>query len=224
MNRRATARIVADSREEFAELREKLSLYIEPNADVNQVRLLLVEHAPTMVIAKTQLLLDTLLNYLMEDATEALTNAPTTVKNEFYNLDLRSCVKESFTMEPESLEFSFDPRVIAGGVVASATVATGGLITALFLSELISRIVGGVATLVASAVAFRIAHTATTGTALQRLQKDMNDYLAHSEQQVSSWLESIEKYFVEAFKEFQDGRDDQTEERPDGSGPSGSTS
>ena len=216
MNRRATARIVADTREEFAELREKLSFYIEPNADVNQVRRLLVEHAPTMVVAKTQLLLDTLLNYLMKDATEALTDAPTTVKNEFYNLDLRSCVKKSFTMEPESLEFSFDPRVIVGGVVASATVATGGLITALFLSELISRIVGGVATLVASAVAFRIAHTATTGTALQRLQKDMNDYLDHSEQQVSSWLESIEKYFVEAFKEFQDGRDDRTEERPDG--------
>ena len=159
MNRRATARIVADTREEFAELREKLSFYIEPNADVNQVRRLLVEHAPTMVAAKTQLLLDTLLNYLMKDATEALTDAPTTVKNEFYNLDLRSCVKKSFTMEPESLEFSFDPRVIVGGVVASATVATGGLITALFLSELISRIVGGVATLVASAVAFRIAHT-----------------------------------------------------------------
>lgn len=206
MNRRATARIATDTREEFAELREKLSRHLEPNADVDQVRLILVEHAPAMVVAKTQLLLDTLLNYLMEDATEALTDAPTTIKNEFYDLDLRSRVKKSFTLEPESLEVSFDPRVIAGRVAASATAAAGGLITALFLSELISRIVGGVATLVASAVAFRIAHTATTGTALQRLQEDMDDYLTHSEQQVSSWLVDIEEYFVSAFKEFQDGQ------------------
>ena len=206
MNRRATARIATDIREEFAELHEKLSRHLDPNADVDQVRLILVEHAPSMVVAKTQLLLDTLLNYLMEDATEALTDAPTTVKNEFYDLDLRSRVKKSFTLEPESLEFSFDPRVIAGRVAASATAAAGGLITALFLSELISRIVGGVATLVASAVAFRIAHTATTGTAFQRLQEDMDDYLTHSEQQVSSWLVDIEEYFVSAFKEFQDGQ------------------
>ena len=221
MNCQATARIVVDTREEFAELREKLSLYIEPNADVYQVRRLLVGHAPAMVVAKAELLIDTLLNYLMEDATEALTDAPTTVKNEFYDLDLRSRVKKSFTLEPESLEFSFDPRVIAGGVVASATAATGGLITALILSELIARIVGGVATLVVSAVAFRIAHTAATGTALKGLKKDMDDFLAHSEQQVSSWLESIEKYFVEAFQKFQD--DGRPEERSDGSGSSGNT-
>ena len=168
MNPRATARIVADTREQFAELREKLNFYFEPNADVDQVRLLLVEHVPTMVVGKTQLLLDTLLNYLMEDAEEALSDASTTAKNEFYNLDLRNRVKKSFTLEPGSLEFSFDPRLIAGGVAAGTTAVAGGLITALFLSELIFRIAGGAAALVASAVAFKIAHTAMTDTALNR--------------------------------------------------------
>ena len=205
MNRRAKARIATDTREEFTELREKLSGHLEPDADVGQVRQILVDHVPKMVVAKTQLLLDTLLNYLMEDAAEALPDASTTVKNEFYDLDLRSQVKKSFTLEPESLEFSFDPRVIAGAVAAGATAAAGGLITALFLSGLISRIMGGAATLVVSAIAFRIGHKAATGTALQRLQEDMNNYLTQSEQQVSSWLADIEEYFVSAFKEFQDG-------------------
>ena len=165
-----------------------------------------------MVVAKTQLLLDTLLNYLMEDAIAALADAPTAVKNEFYDLDLRSRIKESFSLEPESLKFSFDPRVIAGGVATGVTAATGGLMTALLLSGLLPRLLGGAATLVASAVAFRIAHTATTGTALQRLRNEVDDYVTQSEQQVSSWLANIEDFFVSAFKEFQDGGEQAKEE------------
>lgn len=211
MNRRATERITADIHEVFAELRENLSLHLEADADVDQERRRLADHVRTMVVAKIQLLLDTLLNYLMEDALAALADAPTAVKNEFYDLDLRSRVKESFSLDPESLEFSFDPRVIAGGVATGLTAATGGLMTALLLSGLIPRLVGGAATLIASAVAFRIAHTATTGTALHRLRDDVNAYMTQSEQQVSSWLGKVEEDFVSAFKEFQDGKGQATE-------------
>ena len=204
MNRRVAKRITADTREEFDELRKDLSHHFGADADIDQERRLLVEHIPARIGARTQLLLDTLLNYLMEDAIAALADAPTAVKNEFYDLDLRSRVKQSFTLEPKSLEL-FDPRVVAGGVAASATAAAGGLMTALLLSGLIPRILGGVTTLVASAVAFRIAHTATTGTALQRLRNEVDDYVTQSEQQVSSWLANVEDFFVSTFKEFQDG-------------------
>ena len=211
MNRRAVTRIAADVREEFAELRERLSHHLGPDSNVDQARLMLADHVPTMVVAKTQILLDTLLNYLIEDAMEALTDAPTAVKNAFYDLDLRARIKESFSLEPESLQFSFDPRIIAGGVAASATAAAGGLITALLLSGLISRILGGVATLIASALAFRMAHTATTGTARQRLLDNVDDYVSRSEHQASSWLISVEEYFVAAFEEFRDGKGQATE-------------
>ena len=205
MNRRAAKRITADTREEFDELRKDLSHHFGADADVDQERRRLDKHVRTMVNARTQLLLDTLLNYLMEDAIAALADAPTAIKNEFYDLDLRSRVKQSFTLELESLEFSHDPRVVAGGVAASATAAAGGLMTALLLSGLIPRLVGGAASLVVSAVAFRIAHTATTGTALQRLRNEVDDYVTQSEQQVSSWLANVEDFFVSDFKEFQDG-------------------
>ena len=212
MNRRAARRITADTREEFDELRKDLSHHFEAEADVDQERRLLVEHVRTMVVARTQLLLDTLLNYLMEDALVALADAPTAVKNEFYDLDLRSRVKQSFTLEHESLEFSHDPRVIAGGVATGVTAATGGLMTALLLSGLIPHLVGGVATLVASAVAFRIAHTSTTGIALQRLRNDVDAYVTQSEHHVSSWLANVEDFFVSAFKEFQEGGERTKEE------------
>ena len=220
MNRRTRERIVADIREEFDELREKLSRHLEPDTDVDQTRRMLVEHAPAMVVAKTQLLLDTLLNYLMADAAEALTDASTTVKNAFYNLDLRARIKKSFSLKPELLELSFDPRIIVGGITAGLGATAGGLMTALFLSGLISRIVGGLATIVASAIAFRLAHTAATGTALQRLRKDLDKYLNDSKQQVSSWLTDIEEDFVAAFKEFQDEVERSNGGKSDGSEPS----
>ena len=203
MNRRAAARITADTREEFDELRKGLSRHFESDTDVDQERRLLVEHVPTMVVARTQLLLDTLLNYLMEDALAALADAPTAIKNEFYDLDLRSRVKQSFTLEPEPLELSSDPRVIAGGLTAGGTFVAGGLMTLLFLSGLIARLAGGAATLVVSAIAFRIAHSATTGTALQRLRNDVDAYVTQSEHHVSSWLANVEDFFVSAFEESQ---------------------
>ncbi len=212
MNRQAAARITADTREEFDKLREYFSRDLEADADVGQERRRLVKHVPTMVSARTQLLLDTLLNYLMKDALAALADASTAAKNEFYDLDLRSRVKQSFTLEPEPLEFSHDPRVIAGGVATGVTAATGGLMTALLLSGLIPHLVGGVATLVASAVAFRIAHTSTTGIALQRLRNDVDAYVTQSEHHVSSWLANVEDFFVSAFKEFQEGGERTKEE------------
>ena len=202
---RAEKRIKADIRKEFDELREKLSRHLEAGADVDQERQKLAEHILTEVVTPTQRLLDTLLNYLMEDAIAALADTPTSVKNEFYDLDLRRRVKQSFTLEPEPvpLKFSRDPRVTAGGVAAGATAAAGGLMIALYLSGPLVRIVGGAVTLVASAIAFRIAYTSTTRTALQWLRDDVDTYMTQSERQVSSWLTNVEAFFVSAFKEFQ---------------------
>ena len=68
MNRRMTARIADNMRERFSKLRVDLGHHTEPEADVDQVRRILLEHAPTMVLARYQILLDTLLNYLMDVA------------------------------------------------------------------------------------------------------------------------------------------------------------
>lgn len=206
MNRRMTVRIADDVREEFRKLHMDLGHYTEPEADVDQAHRILLKHAPQMVLARSQLLLDTLLNYLMEDAEEALADAPTAVKNEFYDLDLRGRVKKTFSLEPGSLKFSFDPRLIAGGVAAGATATAGGLATTLFLFGLISRIAGGVATLVATALAFKLAYDCRAAADWTRegLKKDVDGYVTLSEQQVSSWLASVEEFFVAEFEKFRD--------------------
>ena len=202
MNRRASARIKTDVRGEFEGLRADLGRHLELDSDVDHTRRLLTDHVPTMVVGRAKLLLDTLLSYLMEDATEALAGAPTAVKNDFYDLELRTRVKDSFSLEPETLQFSFDPRVIAGGVAAGGTASAGGMVMALLLNGALSRIVAGLVTLVASTLAFRMAHGAATGTARQRLNDDVHDYVERSERHVSSWLASVGQYFMSEFEAF----------------------
>ena len=213
MNRQMTARIAYDTREEFGKLRVDLGHYTEPEADIDQARRILPDHAPKMVLARSRLLLDTLLNYLMEDAEEALADVPTEIQIQFYDLGLRSRVKKTFSLDPGSMKLSFDPRLITGGVVAGATATAGGLVTTLFLIGLISRIAGGVATLVATALAFKLAHDCRVAAdwTRERLKKDVDRYVTLSEQQTSSWLANVEEFFIAEFKKFQDG-----EGRPDG--------
>jgi hypothetical protein len=202
MIRRAAKQIEANVRNEFTGIRKDIGRHLEPDVTVDHARELLAQHAPALVVGRAQLLLDSLLNYLMEDAVDSLADAPTDVKNAFYAQDLRARLKGSFTLEPQTLQFSFDPRVMAGGVAAGGTLVAGGLIVALVLSGVVTRIIVGLATLVASASAFRIAHSAGTASARRALESDVTDYLAHSEEQVSQWLASVERSFVKAFDKF----------------------
>lgn len=206
MNRRMTARIADDVREEFGKLRLELGHYMEPEADVGQARRILPTHAPTMVLARAQLLLDTLLNYLMEDAEEALTDAPAGVQIKFYELDLRKSVRNTFASRPESLELSLDARLVAGGVAAGATAVVGGLATTLFPFGLIPRIAGGAATLIATALAFKLGYDCRVAAdwTRERLKKDVDGYMTLAEQRTSSWLASVEEFFVAEFRKFRD--------------------
>lgn len=202
MKRRSSDRIKADLRREFDGLRADLGRHLVIDSADDHTRRLLTDHVPTMVVGRANLLLDTLLSYLMEDATEALAGVPTAVKNEFYDLELRARVKDSFSLEPETLQFSFDPRVIAGGVAAGGMALAGGMVMALLLSGPLFRIVAGLVTLAASTLAFRMAHRAATGTACQRLHDDVREYVEKSERNVSSWLASVEQYFMSEFEAF----------------------
>ncbi len=202
MNRRATKQIAANVRDEFAGIRRDVGRHLDRDVTVDHARELLAQHAASLVVGRGQLLLDSLLSYLMEDAVEALAGAPTDVKNDFYEEDLRARLKGTFTLEPQTLQFSFDPRIVSGSVAAGGALVTGGLIVGLVLGGVVARIIAGLATLVASAFAFRVAHQAGTSSARRTLESDITTYLAQSEEQVSDWLTSVERSFVEAFDKF----------------------
>jgi len=202
MKRRAAKQIAADIRDEFAAIRKDVRRHLAPEITVDHARELLAQHVPALVVGRAQVLLDSLLSYLMEDAIEALSSAPTDIKNDFYARDLRTRLKGSYSLEPETLQFSFDPRVVAGSVAAGSTLVAGGLIAGLALAGVLSRIIAGLATLVASAIAYRLAHSAATARARRALESDLLAYLDHAKTQVSEWLEGVDRAFGEAFDQF----------------------
>jgi hypothetical protein len=202
VKRTATRQINQNIREEFAGIRKDVRRHMIEDVAIEHARELLAQHAPSLVVGRAQVLLDSLLGYLMEDAIAALANAPTDTKNEFYGLGMRDRLKSSYTLKPQALQLSFDPRDIAGGVAAGGTLVTGGLIVGLVLSSLVSRVIAGLATLVASAVAFRLAHSAGTGSARKALESDVSNYLSDSEAQVSNWIGEVDQAFGDAFDKF----------------------
>ena len=202
MDRLAVKQIADNIRDEFAGIRKDVSFHLGTEIPVDNARELLVQHVPALVIGRARVLLDSLLNYLMEDAMDALSREPTDIKNDFYELDLRARLKGSYSLEPQTLQFSFDPRLVAGGCAAGGTIITGGVIVGLAISGVLGRIIAGLATLVASAAAYRLAHSAGTASARRVVETDVSVYLEQSEAQMTEWLEGVESAFSEAFDHF----------------------
>ena len=202
MNRHAVKQITTNIRDEFEGIRKDAYRHLDPTVTVDHARELLARHVPALVVGCAPILLDSLLNYLMEDAMDAISTAPTSVKNAFHALDIRAQLKNSFSLEPQTLQFSFDPRVIAGSVAAGGTLVAGGLVTGLVLTAVVSRIAAGLATLAVSAAAYRLAHSASRPSARKALEADLSAYLTQSEKAVSEWLDEVDRAFGNAFDNF----------------------
>jgi len=201
MTTTATTKIAESIRQEFNGIRRDVQQHLAPEVTIDHSRVLLAQHVPELVVGRAQLLLDSLLSYLMEDATALLADAPTEVKNDFYAQDLRARIKASFSLDPQTLTFSFDRRLVYGGVAAGVLVA-GGVAVVIFLPSVVPPILIGLGSIVAGAVAFRVAYSAGTGSARRKLEADVATYLEHSESQVANWLSGVERAFDEAFDKF----------------------
>jgi hypothetical protein len=202
MIRQATKGIASDITEEFATILEELEPHLAFETTIDHAKILLAQRAPTTVLARSQVLLDTLLGYLMQDALGMLQHASPEVKNAFHALDLRKQIKSTYALEPGKLQLSFDIRLVSASAAAGGTLAAGGLVTAFLIGGAVPRILAGLGTLVASAFAFRLAHAASGPAARRRLKSDLVTFLSEAEAQVEAWLSDVEKAFVLAFRRF----------------------
>ena len=201
MNGNATWKITENIRDEFSCIRRDVQRHLGPDVTVDHARTLLAQHVPALVVGRSQILLDSLLNYLMEDAISSLTDAPTEVKNDFYDQDLRAQIRGSFSLDAQTLTLSFDRRLIYGGVAAGSVLVAGGA-AVLLLPIVFSPLLIGLGSIVASAIAFRVAYSAATEPARGALKSDVAAYLAESEAQVKEWLGRVENAFDESFAQY----------------------
>lgn len=204
MTTKAATKISENIRQEFAGIKRDVQRHLAPDVTVDHARVLLAQHVPELVVGRAQLLLDSLLSYLMEDSIAHLSDAPPDVKNDFYAQDLRARIKTSISLDPQTLSFSFDRRLVYGGVAAGGVLVAGGVAVVISLPSVVPPILIGLGSIVASAVAFRVAYSAGTESARRKLENDVAAYLKQSESQVKEWLVAVQRAFGESYDKFAD--------------------
>jgi len=219
-----------DVSKEFSRLREELKIHMEPGFDISNRRQFLKDHVPKEIMVKSELLLDTLLNYLMEQAIADLEKADIRLQNTFFDQNFRDRLKKwsqemenQLRLDPAQIEFSRDTRWVYGGIAAGATVVVGSAITAAIAGSfavtsatgttagsalvfvpggVIAAILAGIATIIAAAIAFKITFNKAAPTSRKKVAQDIELYLKQSEQQALEWLKKITDVFASDFREF----------------------
>lgn len=193
-----------DISEEFSKLKNELQIELKSDFDVSQKKDSLKNRVPEEIMYKSELLLDNVLNYLMEDAQNRIKNADVKIQNKFYDADFREIIgawvnkpENKLRLRPDSVIYSGDPRLIQGMIVGLVFIAIIIGITSLTLN-----IIVGIITTLISLVPIAITYNKASSRAREIVKKDIDNYLAKSEKQVSDWLERVINHFEKEFQKF----------------------
>lgn len=201
-----TEKIQKDISAEFANLKEALQIHLKPDFEVSQTKQFLRTHIPKEVVYKSEILLDTLLNYLMEDARERIKSADVKLQNAFFDADFRQRIHEwarqlenKLALAPEIVKYTFDPRLKQGLIVSGITFIAGTSVTLTLATNVVGAIVTGIITILLSALAFKIAYDKASPKAREIIKIDINQYLEASQKQILEWLGKVGASFENDF-------------------------
>jgi len=200
-----------DINDEFLKIRNNLQMHSDDDNGVQRKKMFLSSHVPKEVTLSSEILLDTVINTLMDEARSELNSASAELQNKFYDYAFREKVKEwavqienKLSLEPEYVKYSSDPQLVHGLVAAGVTFITGAAITgiAFMPTMVIGAIVSGIVTLILSAVAFKFAYDKAEPKAISKMIEDIEAYLESSKTQVLEWLGKVILSFDNEFKSF----------------------
>jgi len=194
---------------EFASLKEGLQIHLKPDFNVSQAKQFLETHIPKEIVYKSEILLDTLLNYLMDDARERIKTADLKLQNAFFDADFRQRVHEwtrqlenKLALDPDIVTYTSDPRLTKGWIASGMAFVAGTSVTLVIAPSVIGAIIAGIITIFISAAAFKIAYDKASPKAREIIKTDIKQYLKSSQEQVIEWLEKVEKTFDGHFSHF----------------------
>lgn len=203
--------IEEDIHDEFQKLKTELKIHLEADFDIAQKKQFLKNHIPKEIIYKSELLLDTLLNYLMVQACKDLEKADIELQNKFFEADFRKRINDWATqlenrleIDPGIVKYSTDPRLKQGLIAGGITFVAGSIVTAtVFIpTVVIGAIVSGFITILLSAIAFKIAYDKAAPKSRETVKANIDKYLENAERQVQTWLKPVIDAFSKDFKEF----------------------
>lgn len=197
--------------DEFQKIRNNLKIHLDNDNDIQWKKTFLSSRVPKEVMLSSEILLDTVINALMNEARSQLKSASTDLQNKFYDHNFRGRVKEwavqienKLSLEPEYVKYSSNPQLIHGLVAAGVTFIAGAAITgiAFIPTMVIGAIVSGIVTLILSAAAFKFAYDKAEPKAISKMIDDIDFYLENSKSQVSDWIGKVILSFENEFKSF----------------------
>lgn len=200
-----------DIDDEFNKIRENVKIHLEEKNDIEIKKKFLSNWIPKEVIASSKILLDTVVNALMDEARTQLKGASIELQNKFYEYNFRQRIMEwagqvenKLYLDPKNVRYSSDPRLINGIVTAGVVFIAGTAITGIAFIPMkgIKSIVGGMVTIILSAVAFKIAYNKAEHKALSKMKQDIEYYLINTKNQVTEWLSKVILSFQKEFESF----------------------
>jgi hypothetical protein len=201
-------KIRKDIRDEFSNLKDGLQIHLKPGFDISQTKQFLETYIPKEVIYKSDLLLDTALNYLMEDARKQIKSADVKLQNDFFDMDFRKRIHEwakqlenKLKLEPDVVNYSFDPRLKQGLITAGTIFVVGAGVTTL-ISGVVGTIIAGIVALMLTAITFKISYEKAIPKAREKVISDIDNYLKLTEKQVVDWLQNVVTAFETDFNDF----------------------
>ena len=202
-------KIKRDATDEFASLKESLQTHLNGGFNVSETKQFLQTHVPKEIVYKSEVLLDTLLNYLMEDARKKIESSDVKLQNAFFDADFRKRIHDwsiqlenKLSLEPDIVKYVADPRLTQGLIASGITLVVGTGITVALAPSIVGTIVAGIVTVLLSAFAFKIAFDKTSPKARGLIKKDIDQYLEEAQKQVLAWLSKVEKSFNDNFHKF----------------------
>lgn len=204
-----SSKIKNDISEEFENLEKSLQIHLKGDYNVSLTKEFLQKHIPNEIIYKSEILFDTLINYLIKDARNKIENADIQLQNAFFDADFRKRthdwakqLENQLALEPDIIQYTKDPRLVQGLIASSITLVGGTGITIGVASTVLGAIVGGLVTILLSAAVFKVAFDKATPKAREVIKGDIDKYLDDSQKQVLAWLTTVQASFEHDFREF----------------------
>lgn len=204
--------ISQDIKQQFDNIRLDITNQLDKDFDIKITTKHLSIYIPKEVIYNSELLLKTLLSYVMRDAQKAIENLDVKTKNKFYDAKLKekiiefaNSLKDNKNLINNAIEFQKDNRkrnaLIASGITFVAG-ATGTM--AMTPVCIVGAIVSGIVTIIIAAFAFKLAYDKTTIKTRANIREDVNNYLKKTEKEVELWLNEVTISFNNELKKFID--------------------
>jgi len=161
-----------DINDEFNKIWDNVRIHLYGDLDIKRKKEFLATHVPNEVMRSSKILLDTVINALMKEASDELKSASAELQNKFYDYNFRKKVNEwtalvenKLSLNPEYVKYSGNPQMTNGLIYSGITFITGVAITKIdFIHTKVNGLIySGITFITGAATKIDFIHTKAIG-------------------------------------------------------------